>query len=241
MPGPGPTWLSGFASLPDREGSNRLVATYSKIKPPLTAYETGLCTWNESESKFERLRVLWNSSKDSSRSIDAPVGHVVYTVDDTGDRWAWFGDPFPALRCRATFEDWADPASWERLEPQQSVPTRNANDSIKPHRGAVAWNAFRKKWVCIFTQLGGTSSTLGELWYAEADAPTGPWGGAIKVVTHDQYSFYNPQLHPEFTEPESSVLLFEATYTRTFSASREATPRHDYNQVLYRLDLDELR
>ena len=240
MPGRGPTWLSGFASLPDREGRNRLVATYSKIEPPLTEYERGLCVWNESASKFEKLRVLWKSSQDSAQPIAAPSGHVVYWVDETGQRWAWFGDPFPTLRCRATFEDWSEPVRWERLEPQQRVPIQNSDDLIKPHRGAIAWNAFRNKWVCIFTQLGGNPSHLGELWYTEADAPTGPWGGAIKVVTHDQYTFYNPQLHPEFTEPGSSILLFEATYTRTFSATKEATPRHDYNQVLYRLDLDDL-
>ena len=73
-----------------------------------------------------------------------------------------------------------------------------------------------------------------------ADHPDGPWVDAVRVVTHDRYTFYNPQLHPEFTDSDSPVLLFEATYTHTFSASQEPTPRHDYNQVLYRLDLDEL-
>ena len=43
MPGSGPTWLTGYASLPDQEGRQRLVAAYEKIKPPLTAYERGLC------------------------------------------------------------------------------------------------------------------------------------------------------------------------------------------------------
>ncbi len=43
-----------------------------------------------------------------------------------------------------------------------------------------------------------------------------------------------------FTKPDSPIVLFEATYTKEFSGNAEATPRHDYNQVLYRLDLDEL-
>ena len=73
--------------------------------------------------------------------------------------------------------------------------------------------------------------------------PTRRWGrggGAIKVVTHDKYTFYNPRLHPEFTPGDSPILIFEGTYAKTFSGTETATPRYDYNQVLYRLDLDEL-
>jgi len=91
----------------------------------------------------------------------------------------------------------------------------------------------------VFTQLNGKASALGEIWYAEADHPTGPWGPAVPVVTHAHYTFYNPRLHPEFTPTNSAVLLFEATYTKQFSKTTEATPRHDYNQILYRLDLDD--
>lgn len=241
MPGKGPTWLGGFASLPQSDGVTRLVATYSKIQPPMQEYERGLCVWNEETAKFDKHRVLWTRSQDSEEPPPAPLGHPVFTVDEQGRRWAWFGDPFPALRCLATFDAWSDPESWEVLEPQESVSAADdPKKSIKPHRGAVAWNGFRKKWVAIFTQFGGSNSMLGEIWYAEADKPDGPWGDAIKVVTHDRYTFYNPQLHPEFTDSDSPVLLFEATYTHTFSASQEPTPRHDYNQVLYRLDLDEL-
>ena len=48
MPGSGPTWVSGYVSLPDKTGTPRLVGTYVKVKPPLEAYECGLCVWNES-------------------------------------------------------------------------------------------------------------------------------------------------------------------------------------------------
>ncbi len=151
-----------------------------------------------------------------------------------------FGDPFPAVMCDATFEAWSDPDAWQRLEPQRRVRTRDGKQHVEPHRGAIAYNAYRKKWVGVFTQNGGESSALGEIWYCEADTPLGPWEGAVHVVTHDKYTFYNPQLHPEFAERGSPVLLFEATYTHTFSGNPHQTPRYDYNQVLYRLDLDEL-
>jgi len=37
------------------------------------------------------------------------------------------------------------------------------------------------------------------------------------------------------------VIFFEGTYTHSFSGNPEQTPRYDYNQVLYKLDLDDPR
>ncbi len=240
MPGSGPTWLWGFASLPDEDGRQKLVAAYEKIKPPLTSYERGLCVWNEVDNRFEKLKTVWQKTEQAPNSPPMPTGHPVSWNDADGQRWILFGDPFPTLRCPATFEAWSDPETWQKLTPQAEVPSREGNRSVKPHRGAIAWNGYRKKWVTIFTQYGGQASFLGELWYAEAESPTGPWGDAIHVVTHNNYTFYNPQLHPSMTDDDSPILLFEATYTKEFSKTPEPTPRHNYNQVLYRLDLDEL-
>ena len=110
---------------------------------------------------------------------------------------------------------------------------------MRAHRGSIAWNAFRGCWVSVFTEVGGQHSHLGEIWYAEAPSPTGPWGPAIQVASHPGYSFYNPLLHPGFSDEGSPVLVFEGTFTKMFSGTQAAVPRHDYNQVLYRLDLDE--
>ncbi len=105
------------------------------------------------------------------------------------------------MRCPATFEAWNDPVTWETLKPQPSVASAVDGKPIKPHTGSIAWNPWRKRWVTVFMQAFGKPSALGELWYAEADAPTGPWGKAVKVLTHENYTFYNPRLHPEFTPP----------------------------------------
>ncbi len=77
----------------------------------------------------------------------------------------------------------------------------------------------------IAVEIGGITSHLGEVWYAEADQPTGPWCFARKVVTHDQYSFYNPKHHPEFDSADGSVIHFEGTYTTTFSCNPFSTER----------------
>ncbi len=112
---------------------------------------------------------------------------------------------------------------------------------VKAHGGNVAWNAFRKRWSMIFVEAGGESSFLGEVWYAESDAMTGPWLYARKVVTHDKYSFYNPKQHPVFEKDNGRLVYFEGTYCTTFSGNDNPTPRYDYNQVMYRLDLSDPR
>jgi hypothetical protein len=107
---------------------------------------------------------------------------------------------------------------------------------------SVQYNRFRKKYVGIGVQLGGKSSFLGEVYYSEADRPEGPWKWARKVVTHDRYSFYNPVQHPFFEQEGGRVIYFEGTYATTFSRRDEdATPRYDYNPIMYRLDLTDPR
>lgn len=108
---------------------------------------------------------------------------------------------------------------------------------IELHNGSLNWNAYRRKWILIAVQAGGKSSYLGEVWYAEADAPTGPWSAAVHIVTHDRYSFYNPVHHPFLDQAGGRFIYFEGTYANTFSGNPFQTPRYDYNQVLYRLDL----
>ena len=109
------------------------------------------------------------------------------------------------------------------------------------HGGSVYWNAYRGRWVMIAVESFGSTSFLGEVWYAEADTPLGPWVYARKVVTHDKYSFYNPKQHPMFDKEKGRIIYFEGTYTTTFSGNHDPTPRYDYNQVMYRLDLSDRR
>lgn len=239
MPGSGPTWLDSYVSLPDKDGKPRLVARYVKIRPPMEAYEVGLCVWNDSTSNFERLKVVWTKTADAAKEPPAPSGHPAFWKDSGGKEWVLFGNPLPTLRCPARFEAWQDAASWEMLKPQESLVSASDGKPVKPHSGSIAWNAYRKRWVTVFMQAFGTPSVFGELWYAEADTPTGPWGKAVKVLSHDNYTFYNPRLHPEFTPEGSPILIFEGTYTMTFANQPPATPRYDYNQIIYRLDLDD--
>lgn len=239
LPGKGPTWVTGVASVPDRSGKARLVSTCMKIEPPMEIYEWNLAVWDEEKNVFEKLKTVWRKAPSSSpKPPPVPEGHPVTWKDATGKPWLLFGNPFPKLRCPATFEAWQEPATWESLVPQEKLHGA-AGETVKPHSGSIAWHQWRKRWVTVFMQSFGKPSVFGELWYAEADAPTGPWGNAVKVLSHDNYTFYNPRLHIEFTPEGSPALFFEGTYTIQFADKPEPTPRHDYNQILYRLDLDD--
>ena len=110
---------------------------------------------------------------------------------------------------------------------------------VLAHRGSVAWNEYRRRWIMIFCQFGGTSM-LGEIWYAESKELMGPWSPARKIVTHDRYSFYNPRHHPYFDRNGGRIIYFEGTYTAAYSGNSDLTPRYDYNQIMYKLDLSKI-
>lgn len=116
--------------------------------------------------------------------------------------------------------------------------TTRPEDRVVLHSGTVRWNAYRKRWVLLAGQIGGKSSHLGEVWYAEADHPTGPFAKAVRVVTHDRQTFYNVCHHAFLDRDGGRTIHFEGTYTNDFSGNSHRTPRYNYNQVLYRLDLD---
>jgi hypothetical protein len=239
MPGAGPTWVGGYVSLPDKSGAPRLCGSFIKVRNHLEAYEAGLCVWSDEHSRFDLLRVLWKKTDEAPKAPVFPDGHPVFWKDGAGKEWVFFGNPLPNLRFPATFEAWQDPSTWETLKPQETLKSAADGKPVTTHSGSIAWNAFRKRWVTVFMEKFGKPSAFGELWYAEAESPTGPWGAAVKVLSHDNYTFYNPRLHPEFTAADSPILIFEGSYTREFADKPHPTPKYDYTQILYRLDLDD--
>ncbi len=126
-----------------------------------------------------------------------------------------------------------DEGYWQMRDVETGKP-------VRAHAGSVFYNGFRKRFVMIFHEVMGTS-LLGEVWYAEADDPLGPWTTGRKIVTHKDYSFYNPKHHPYFDQDGGRVVYFEGTYTTFLTGNKDPTPRYDYNQIMYRLDLSDPR
>ena len=129
------------------------------------------------------------------------------------------------------------------LKPEDALFRIQDCDTGKPalmHGSSVSWNPYRKRWVMIMSEVFGTTF-MGETWYLEADTPLGPWVYARKIVTHDHYTFYNPRHHPMFDKEGGRVIFFEGTYTNQFTDNKDPTPRYEYNQIMYKLDLSSPR
>jgi hypothetical protein len=82
-----------------------------------------------------------------------------------------------------------------------------------------------------------TQGEAGEIWFSEANTPTGPWVYARLIINHNKYNFYNPTQHPFFDD--GNIIYFEGTYTASFSGAPTQTPMYEYNQIMYRLDLSD--
>src|SRR5262249_34237614 len=103
----------------------------------------------------------------------------------------------------------------KREETLVHLQDADTGKTVLGHAGSVSWNAYRGRWILIAVETYGRSF-LGEVWYAEADTPIGPWVYARRVVTHKKYSFYNPMQHPYFAKQNGRVVFFEGTYANTY-------------------------
>jgi hypothetical protein len=263
----GPVWLEGLVALDDDE----LWARYMNVASDFTILYDGMVRWDDVAERFtvevEWDEDLLIRPAGSSARIDGadgdwvvfrnltripadpasladpasyqaytplvPTGGGAFTVATTADGepdWQWRSDGPPPDGVNLAPE----------LSPWSSTYEPDTDESPLIHNGDVEWSAFRGRWVHVFTESWGSSSLIGEIWYAEGDTPIGPWSWARKVVSHDGYSFYNPWIHPYFASDGGRRLVFEATYTG-WLGTQPFTPRHDYNQFLYGMELDDPR
>jgi len=185
-----------------------------------------------------RVKAQWDSVMDPNR-YEALTALQPGTLEARGPcRWIAFG----ALMGHDTSAKSAVIKALAKEKEKTYLYDIESGKRLSPHGGSVYFNAYRHRWVMIVVESSGQTSHLGEVWYAEADTPVGPWPYARKVVTHDKYSFYNPAQHPYFAQEGTRLIYFEGTYCTSFSRDADqATPRYDYNQIMYRLDLSDPR
>lgn len=261
--GEGMVWVDGACSVRDERGAERLVVHYARMKSLEQRLGHGVAEWDEAAGHLRPLFEYERSAAWRHPAGQATIAgdHVLFcqpfpvvrvaarfeavtnTVAYEGfafrdGRWGWHreGEPASARSEREALRRGELPDAAARFQ------IRDAGGRlIEPHAGSVRWNPHRRCWVMVFVELGGTDSFLGEMWYAETADPTGPWRWAVKIATHPAYSFYNPVHHTFLDEAVGRYIYFEGTFAETFSGARFAIPRYDYNQVLYRLDLDDPR
>jgi hypothetical protein len=209
-------WIEGLFTAKAPDGRERLLATYTLqqgLKPP---DECGVAIFNDGKQLFEPW-FQHACHKESHRSSHP------FRYRDAGQEY-WY--LYPWLRVPNEWNAIRDITQWERREIELPPNAKRAS--------TVAWNGYRKRFVLLLENTG-------EVWYAEAEHPEGPYGTAVKIVQHNQYNFYNVLQHPLFEQEGGRVIYFEGTYTDSFSGAKEKTPRYNYNQIMYRLRLDDPR
>ena len=178
---------------------------------------------------------------------------------DAGNQWAPFG---PEDEAKAIDAGWL-PRSAARM---QTIDRATGKQLAGLARGSINWNAYRKAYILIADQIGqadqtaigGGPSKYGELFYCEAPAVTGPWKECDRIITHNVTgaSCYNPLQLPWLDEDNGRVIYLACTWTSMSSGSSGpsdrvcdfdmyggqhcavAVPRYEYNNVVFRLDLE---
>jgi hypothetical protein len=268
LPDPGMVWIFGLMTLKDNAGKTRLLAHYSRMKSLGERMSHGLVVYNDDRDAFDHVMDFdldipfyprGQPFKVRSGNEDYyyfPVTYPLAVNMRVKAKWEDVINPMSYQIYTKSANDWhtvddicnSDPSKLKGYEQvlKKDRESKHLYDietgkEVLMHSGSVYWNAFRQRWVMIAEQYGGETSMIGELWYAEADTPTGPWVYTRKIVTHDKYSFYNIKQHPYFDQDNGRLIYFEGTYTQIFSGNPVKTPRYDYNQIMYRLDLGDER
>lgn len=211
LPRKGLVWIEGLLTLKDPQGRERLVATYTRQDGLKPPEECGAALFDDGRAEFEP----WFEYRCRQSHYSAhPFRH--------DGRWYLY----PWLRVPDDWRAFQDVANWEE---------RAVKPPSRPKRiSCVVWNEYRRRWIMLLEDSG-------DVYYAEADAPEGPYSEAVRIIHHDQYNFYNVATHPFFNREGGRVIFIEGTYTDAFTGAKQKTPRYNYNQVMYRLRLDDER
>lgn len=211
LPGKGLIWIEGLIPMTDPQGQERLIATYTRQDGLQFPDECGLALFNDSLQIFQP----W---------VQMPCRDNHYSSHPFLYEGYWYF--YPWLRVPNDWNAIQDSSRWEPRDVQ--LPAGDLRPSC------VVWNEYRKRWILLLANTG-------DVYYAEAKRPEGPYSEVVKIIHHDQYNFYNVATHAFFNQNSDSVIYLEGTYTDSFSGAPEKTPRYNYNQVMYRLQLDDPR
>jgi hypothetical protein len=267
---PGAVWLFGMHTVMDAANKEHLMAHFSRWRDLGKRLEHGLAELNESTGRFQRTTVLedefdWQHPQGNAVRTKGENGDWIYfstpfcrtrvkasydSVLNTSayESLAWSAEQGDYVWQQAqkptTQKDEAILIAAKKMPEEKArmqVVDAQTGKPVHLHAGSVHWNKHRERWIMIAVQEGSTESYLGEVWYVEAKQIEGPWRKAVKIATHPKYSFYNPSHHAFFDQQDGRLIYFQGTYAETFSGNPIATPRYDYNQIMYRLDLDDER
>jgi hypothetical protein len=239
----GQVWMNALMVLPDPTGRVRLVARYDVIGKAQKSTESGLAVFNDERHEFEKLIAFPEPDPDVG-----PEGIPPLRVLSGGQEYFYFCSPAPTpvVRVRADWKSIQDLGSYEVFdgskwrrhvflpsEKQRWLDMETGQPLVA--QAGVHWSEYRKRWIAILQK------NVGEVWYSEADTPTGPWVYATRIAVHGEHRYYAPVEHPFFDQQGGRIIYFEGTYTDTSSGATVTTSRYNFNQLMYRLALDDPR
>ncbi|KUI64659.1 hypothetical protein VM1G_00776 [Cytospora mali] len=187
-----------------------------------------------------------------------PSQYEAFTCVDMDGKWA---DRAPNGDLMWAWVKGGRPVNYETAEglvqsgvirPEESpyrMKDMDTGHNIMTQSAGIAWNPRLNLWISIFQQKFG-DTLCGEIWYSTANAPEGPWSYCRKVATHhmnrDGYTnnsndLYNPVQHYELMRQGGRYVYFSGTFVNTFSGNQWPTPYYNYNNIMYRLDLNDPR
>lgn len=268
VPGEGVTWLGGLVSVPGADGRAHLHATFAMVRSDFSRTRWGMLAYDDANERFiegadfelegNEHRYPHENAFHVTHGDDAWVYyHAPVRIPATSEALL---DPStyetfsPYLDAAATQIDRDDDGRARYHWRSGGIPYASRDAALEPidaldgdfadvvtgttfeahGNGSTEHNDHTGRWLRLVTPAWA----LGETWLALSDTPMGPWAYATHVVTHEQYTFYNPRHHVLFDGDHGRRIHFEATYTNTFSGNPDRTPRYDYNQVMYGVDLD---
>ena len=133
----GPVWIDGLLTVNDETGRERMLCTYSRIKPPFQRVERGLMAYNDKEDIFEKIM---------SVPLDAPLapaGHPLRATSE-GQDYFYFPNPYPASRVKADWKSLHDLSAYEGYT-CLAQGTRYENGNTKLERDAGGRLVFQWK------------------------------------------------------------------------------------------------
>src|SRR5207245_409304 len=118
----------------------------------------------QSYEAFTCLATGARYDKENTSLDRAPDGHLIY---------GWKKDTAPL-----GYGDERQLINARKMKPEEALMQLRDVDtgaSFRPHGGSTFWNPYRQRWIMLVSETFGKPSFLGELWFAEADTPVGPW------------------------------------------------------------------
>jgi len=242
------TWMHSLMLLRDPSGTERLISYYEVIRKLGEAERAGLAVFNDQKREFDPL-------VEFPHVPEFDIDGNAFPVHAAGRQYFYFSglQPGGAVRVPAEWKAVQDLGAYEHFDAEdgsgrwkRGAPLKKGRalthytdlltgESIRVHCDGIAWNDHRKRWIATLQR------NPGEVWFAEADSPVGPWVYAARVAVHGKYTFYWPVPQPFFDQDGGRLVYFQGTYTDSFSGNPVITPLYNYNQIMYRLALDDPR